>query len=69
VNHEYKGEERRSNPRPLTRDEIADIKNQILESIYADFGKSIIKKILWVSGACVLALFSWLTMKGHIRID
>ena len=49
-----------------TTDEIETIKAQILESIYADIGESIVKKFLWVIGALAFAAFAWLKAKGHI---
>jgi hypothetical protein len=51
-----------------TPEEIELLKTQILDSIYADIGKSIVKKILWIGGAVVLAAFAWLAGKGHINI-
>ena len=49
--------------KPLTDAELDTIKEQLLESIYADIGKSLVKKILWVVGASVLAGYAWL--KAH----
>ena len=60
----YLEDERR---RPLTPKEIENVKDQLLESIYADIGKSVTKKFLWVFGAVVLALLAWLTGAGHIK--
>lgn len=54
--------------RPLTDKEIEHVKDQLLESIYADIGKSIVKKVAWVFGAILLALAAWLTGAGHIKI-
>lgn len=54
--------------RPFTAEEIETIKTQILDSIYADIGKSVVKKVLWVSGAILLAAFAWLVGKGHINL-
>lgn len=42
--------------RRLSDEEIEAIKDQLLESIYADIGKSIVKKFLWVTGSLVAAL-------------
>jgi preprotein translocase subunit SecF len=52
----------------LSSEEIDNIKDQIRESIYADFGKSIITKILWIIWAVVLAAFAWLSSKGFIKL-
>jgi hypothetical protein len=54
--------------RHFTDEEVAALKQQLLESIYADIGKSLVKKVLWVGGACIFALFAWLVGKGHINI-
>ena len=52
---------------PLSDDELARIKKQLLESVYADIGKTIIYKVLWMAGACVLVLLAWLTGSGYVR--
>ena len=65
-NH-YAGTERRRSP--LSADDIEAIKKQILDSVYADIGKSIVTKLLWIGGAVLTALFAWLSIKGHIKID
>ena len=63
----YSGPERR---RPaLATDDIEAIKKQILDSVYADIGKSIVTKLLWIGGAVLTALFTWLSIKGHVKID
>ena len=54
--------------RPLTDEEIEAIKEQLLESIYADIGKSVVKKVLWVAGAVVVGAFTALAASGHIKI-
>lgn len=55
------------NRKNFSPEEIEDIKKQILDSIYADIGKSIIKKFLWVAGAVALAAFAWLNGSGHFK--
>lgn len=62
----YTGPERR---RPLSNGEVEEIKRQILDSIYADIGKNVVTKILWVGGAVLAALFAYLSAKGHIKLD
>lgn len=52
--------------RRLSDAEIEEVKKQILDSIYADIGKSIVKKFLWVAGACMLAVFAYLKGTGKI---
>ena len=65
-NHYAEPERRRSS---LSADDIEAIKKQILDSVYADIGKSIVTKLLWIGGAVLTALFAWLSIKGHIKID
>jgi len=50
----------------LTQEELTDLKEQLLESIYADIGKSVVKKVLWILGAVAIAGFAWLAGKGHV---
>jgi hypothetical protein len=52
--------------RRLNDDELTSIKEQLLESIYADIGKSIVKKILWIIGAVSLSAFAWMKGAGKI---
>jgi len=61
-------EERRNGRRSLSPEEMEALKNQLLDSIYADIGKSVVKKVLWIGGACLTAFFAWLTAKGHITL-
>lgn len=54
------------NEHPLTKltpEEINELKELLLESIYADIGRNIVKKVLWISAAAVSALFVWLSSK------
>ena len=59
----YDEENKQDRRKPLTDAELDSIKEQLLESIYADIGKSLVKKILWVVGASILAGYAWL--KAH----
>ena len=54
--------------KPLTDSELAQIKEQLLESIYADIGKNVVKKFLWIGGTILAAFLTWLTTRGHITI-
>ena len=47
----------------LSDRDLEAIKKQLLDSIYADIGKSVVKKVLWIGGAIILALYAW--MKAH----
>ena len=62
------GDEHDETRRRLSDRELESIKNQLLESIYADIGKSVIKKILWIVGALAAASFAWLAGKGYISV-
>jgi len=48
----------------LSDQELEIIKKQILDSIYADIGKSVVKKVLWIGGAVLLALYAWMNAHG-----
>ncbi len=60
------GVERRKN-RGLTDEEIEVIKEQLLNSIYEDIGRSVVKKLLWTLGALFIALSTWLAAKGYLK--
>jgi len=46
--------------RTLTEEEVEEIKRQLLKSIYADIGKSLVMKALWVMGILGLVLVAFL---------
>lgn len=54
--------------RPLTEEEVETIKNQLLDSIYADIGKSVVKKFIWIIGVVGLTTLATLTAIGKIKI-
>ena len=54
------------NRRHLSQEELDSIKEQLLESIYADIGRSVVKKILWVAGAVGIALLGYLKLADHV---
>jgi hypothetical protein len=64
---DYPGEDRRKNG-GLSDEQVEAIKQAILNSIYQEIGKSIVRKILWVVGTAVALLLAWLTGSGHIKI-
>ena len=41
----------------LTPEELETIKKQLLDSIYQDIGRSVVKRFLWVLGAICSLLF------------
>ena len=59
------GEERRKNS-GLTDEQVDQIKEQILASVYEDIGRSLVKKAIWLLGALFAALLTWLASKGYI---
>ena len=38
-----------------------------MEEIYADIGKGVVKRILWLLGLGSAGLASWLTYKGYVK--
>ena len=69
---DYPGKERRAYP-PLTEDQIDKIATaaaaKVIEQIYAEVGKSIVKKIFWVAGVIAISLLLWLSAKGQLHIQ
>jgi hypothetical protein len=53
--------------KPLTDAEIEIIKAQLLNSIYADIGKSVVKKLLWLIGVISSTALITLTAIGKIK--
>jgi hypothetical protein len=66
MNGDPDGEERRKSAW-LTDEQIEAIRERILASVYEDIGRSLVKKILWILGALLVALLSWLAAKGYIK--
>jgi hypothetical protein len=64
---DYAGEDRRKNG-GLSDEQVEQIKQAILNSIYQEIGKSIVRKIIWVVGTALALLVAWLTGAGHIKI-
>lgn len=66
---EYQGHERRASPH-LTEEQIELIAERAatkaLERVYAQIGRSVITKILWVFGAGALALAAWFKGAGKL---
>jgi hypothetical protein len=54
----------------LTDDQINVIAERAaekaLESVYAQIGKSVVTKVLWLVGAASLAVFAWMRSKGLV---
>jgi len=60
------GVDRRKNG-GLSDEQVEAIKQAILDSIYKEIGKSIVRKVIWVVGTAVALLLAWLTGAGHIK--
>src|SRR3990167_7094416 len=58
-------EERRANV--LTEEQVEELKERILASVYEDIGRSLVKKGLWALGAVLAALLTWLAAKGYVK--
>lgn len=56
-------QERRQNS-GLTDEQVEAVKEAILKSIYADIGRSLVRKVLWVGGAAIFALYAYLVSTG-----
>ena len=54
----------------FTPEEVEEIANaaaeRVLDKIYTEVGKSIIKRLAWLAGAAIVGLFIWLSSKGDI---
>ena len=50
----------------LTPEELETIKKQLLDSIYQDIGRSVVKRFLWVLGAICSLLFLAVPYKEKI---
>jgi hypothetical protein len=53
--------------RPFTDEEVAAIRAQLLNSVYADIGKAAVKKLLQFAGAVFGASLVALTVSGNIK--
>ena len=54
----------------FTPDDIEEIANaaaeRVLDKIYNEVGKSVIKRLAWLAGAALIGVFMWLSSKGDI---
>lgn len=66
---DYQGPERRTGP-SLTEEQIDLIAERAaeraLEKVYAQIGKSIVQKFLWLVGAASLAVLAWMKGSGKL---
>ena len=58
-------EDRRKNG-GLTDEQLEAIKQAILDSIYQEIGKSLVRKAIWAVGAILLAALAWFHGAGKI---
>jgi hypothetical protein len=60
---------------PLTEEQIDEIAERaaekavtkVIDHFYAEVGKGVVRKVLWVIGVGSIALFVWLAGSGHIK--
>lgn len=52
----------------LSQEQIDEIKRQLLESIYADIGRSLVRKFLWALGTVVFAAVVGLAAAGKVKL-
>lgn len=64
---DWNGDDRRENG-GLSDEQVRAIKEAILASIYEDIGRSIVKKVLWIGGTALLAVFAWLAGHGYVKL-
>jgi hypothetical protein len=66
----YKGAERRKVSR-LSNEEFHELAKEVkklaLDEIYADIGKGVLKRLLWLFGLGGSGAVAYLTMKGYIK--
>jgi hypothetical protein len=70
VSHEYKGKERRHYVQLSDEqfEAIAERAKEIAkEEIYADIGKGIVKRFLWLLGLGGSTAIAYLTLHGYIK--
>ena len=68
--HEYKGKERRHYVQLSDEqfEAIAERAKEIAkEEIYADIGKGVVKRVLWLLGLGTTTLAAYLAAKGYIK--
>lgn len=58
--------ERRKNA-GLSDEQIAQIREAILASVYEDIGRSLVRKVVWALGAVFAALLTWVGA-NHVQI-
>lgn len=70
MTNDYKGSERRRSNQ-ITNDDIERIakraKDLALEEVYADIGKGVVKRLLWILGIGGTGLAVYLSSKGYIK--
>ena len=62
-------EERRVN---LTEEQldliVSKVADEVFNRIYAEIGKSIVKKLFWIAGVSIFAVFVFLASKGMVKV-
>ncbi len=66
--HEYSGPERRAGISEADIERIAEIAaRKALDQVYAEVGKGVFKKLVWIIGASVIGLLIWMG-QNHISL-
>ena len=66
----YQGPERRKIARLSDEEFLAlarEVKKQALEDIYAEIGKGVVKRLLWLLGLGSSGAVAYLSYKGYIK--
>ena len=59
-------DERRKNG-GLSDEQVEAIKQAILDSIFQEIGRSVFRKAIWITGAILFAVGTWLHGAGYIK--
>lgn len=52
----------------LSDEERRKIVELVKQDLFAEVGKGVLSKVLYLGGLCLIALASWLAGKGYIRL-
>jgi hypothetical protein len=68
----WDGQDRRERVQ-LTPEQIEEIAKKAVEiafkEMYAEVGKSIVKKLFWIVGVLAVSLMVWLSAKGQLNLS
>ena len=52
----------------ISDEERRKIVELVKQDLFAEVGKGVLSKVLYLGGLCLIALASWLAGKGYIRL-